>query len=310
MLQACPFGADFTRIPRVPRYLGTRSGDDARSATGPSPLRPGIQSGSPHTPFYHPAGPARTRTHASTPRAQRLAPVTRAVLPDPLSLATTHGTSFPAPVLRCFTSCVPRANARCRPTTAGGSPFKSSDQSPCWRLPEAYRSLKRPSSVLSAKASHHTPFCKQPARPIRERRENRKPTAKTPLATQIIIPQMITHKTIKHQTPKSPAKSTAEDTPKGRPARVHYPVLKPPRTAREPTHPTRTGDRHGARNTSHAKRRGVAVREPQKHARTTPGRTARPARPKADSTLPHPIPAHPAHPGQQHRPPDSGLKSP
>ena len=41
---------------------------------------------------------------------------------------------------------------------------------------------------------------------------NRKPTAKTPLATQIIT-QMITHKTIKHQTPKSPAKSTAEDTP-------------------------------------------------------------------------------------------------
>ena len=31
---------------------------------------------------------------------------------------------------------------------------------PCWRLPEAYRSLKRPSSVLSAKASTIRP-CKQ-----------------------------------------------------------------------------------------------------------------------------------------------------
>ena len=93
---------------------------------------------------------------------------------------------------------------------------------------------------------------------------NRKPTAKTPLATQIIT-QMITHKTIKHQTPKSPAKSTAEDTPKrAPPARVHYPVLKPPRT-RTRAHPPHqgTGDRHGARNTSHAKRRGVAVREPK-----------------------------------------------
>ncbi len=93
---------------------------------------------------------------------------------------------------------------------------------------------------------------------------NRKPTAKTPLATQIIT-QMITHKTIKHQTPKSPAKSTAEDTPKrASPARVHYPVLKPPRT-RTRAHPPHqgTGDRHGARNTSHAKRRGVAVREPK-----------------------------------------------
>ena len=33
----------------------------------------------------------------------------------------------------------------------------------------------------------------------------------------------------------------------------------------------------------------------QKHARTTPGRTARPARPKADSTLPHQQPPHTRH---------------
>ena len=148
--------------------------------------------------------------------------------------------------------------------TAGGFPHSEIlGSKPCWRLPEAYRSLKRPSSVLSAKASTIRP-CKQPARPIRERRETASPRQKTPLATQIIT-QMITHKTIKHQTPKSPAKSTAEDTPKrASPARVHYPVLKPPRT-RTRAHPPHqgTGDRHGARNTSHAKRRGVAVREPK-----------------------------------------------
>ena len=125
---------------------------------------------------------------------------------------------------------------------------------------------------------------------------NRKPTAKTPLATQIIT-QMITHKTIKHQTPKSPAKSTAEDTPKrASPARVHYPVLKPPRT-RTRAHPPPPGDGRPARGTEHQPRQTARGGGPgtQKHARTTPGRTARPARPKADSTLPHQQPPRTRH---------------
>ena len=48
--------------------------------------------------------------------------------------------------------------------TAGGFPHSEIlGSKPCWRLPEAYRILKRPSSVLSAKAStirpsgRHTP---------------------------------------------------------------------------------------------------------------------------------------------------------
>ena len=52
----------------------------------------------------------------------------------------------------------------CRPMTAGGLPHSEIlGSKPCWRLPEAYRILKRPSSVLSAKAStirpsgRHTP---------------------------------------------------------------------------------------------------------------------------------------------------------
>ena len=45
--------------------------------------------------------------------------------------------------------------------TAGGFPHSEIlGSKPCWRLPEAYRSLKRPSSVLSAKASTIRP-CKQ-----------------------------------------------------------------------------------------------------------------------------------------------------
>ena len=180
--------------------------------------------------------------------------------------------------------------------TAGGFPHSEIlGSKPCWRLPEAYRSLKRPSSVLSAKASTIRP-CKQPARPIRERRETASPRQKTPLATQIIT-QMITHKTIKHQTPKSPAKSTAEDTPqKG------VPCSRPLSSSQTTTHPhasppTPPGDGRPARGTEHQPRQTARGGGPgtQKHARTTPGRTARPARPKADSTLPHQQPPHTRH---------------
>ena len=129
--------------------------------------------------FITPAGPARTRTHApSTPRAQRLAPVTRArfgLIRFRSPLLTEH--PF-LQVLRCFTSLrTPRANAV--PAHDGRRVPHSEilGSKPCWRLPEAYRSLKRPSSVLSAKASTIRP-CKQPARPIRERRETASPRQK------------------------------------------------------------------------------------------------------------------------------------
>ena len=153
---------------------------------------------------------------------------------------------------------------------------------------EAPRGLSHPQTSFIGtvcQGIHHTPL--QATRTTHPGTAgNRKPTAKTPLATQIIT-QMITHKTIKHQTPKSPAKSTAEDTPKrASPARVHYPVLKPPRT-RTRAHPPHqgTGDRHGARNTSHAKRRGVAVREPKSISAPLPARPQ--GNPRSQRSLPH-----------------------
>ena len=67
-------------------------------------------------------------------------------------------------VLRCFTSLRTPRTRRYRPMTAGGFPHSEIlGSKPCWRLPEAYRSLKRPSSVLSAKASTIRP-CKQHTR--------------------------------------------------------------------------------------------------------------------------------------------------
>ena len=74
---------------------------------------------------------------------------------DPLSLATTHGVSLPAGTEMFHFPAYPRNNkVPCRPMTAGGLPHSEIlGSKPCWRLPEAYRILKRPSSVLSAKAS-------------------------------------------------------------------------------------------------------------------------------------------------------------
>lgn len=215
--------------------------------------------------FITPAGPARTRTHApSTPRAQRLAPVTRArfgLIRFRSPLLTEH--PF-LQVLRCFTSLrTPRANA---------VPAHDGRRVPPFGNPRIKALLAAPRGISQPQTSfigtvcqgiHHTPL--QATRTTHPGTAgNRKPTAKTPLATQIIT-QMITHKTIKHQTPKSPAKSTAEDTPqKG------VPCSRPLSSSQTTTHPHAsppthqgTGDRHGARNTSHAKRRGVAVREPK-----------------------------------------------
>ena len=168
--------------------------------------------------FITPAGPARTRTHApSTPRAQRLAPVTRArfgLIRFRSPLLTEH--PF-LQVLRCFTSLrTPRANA---------VPAHDGRRVPPFGNPRIKALLAAPRGISQPQTSfigtvcqgiHHTPL--QATRTTHPGTAgNRKPTAKTPLATQIIT-QMITHKTIKHQTPKSPAKSTAEDTPGEPPA--------------------------------------------------------------------------------------------
>ena len=247
--------------------------------------------------FITPAGPARTRTHApSTPRAQRLAPVTRArfgLIRFRSPLLTEH--PF-LQVLRCFTSLrTPRANA---------VPAHDGRRVPPFGNPRIKALLAAPRGISQPQTSfigtvcqgiHHTPL--QATRTTHPGTAgNRKPTAKTPLATQIIT-QMITHKTIKHQTPKSPAKSTAEDTPeKG------VPCSRPLSSSQTTTHPhasppTPPGDGRPARGTEHQPRQTARGGGPgtQKHARTTPGRTARPARPKADSTLPHQQPPRARH---------------
>ena len=249
--------------------------------------------------FITPAGPARTRTHApSTPRAQRLAPVTRArfgLIRFRSPLLTEH--PF-LQVLRCFTSLrTPRANA---------VPAHDGRRVPPFGNPRIKALLAAPRGISQPQTSfigtvcqgiHHTPL--QATRTTHPGTAgNRKPTAKTPLATQIIT-QMITHKTIKHQTPKSPAKSTAEDTPeKG------VPCSRPLSSSQTTTHPNEndqrpTGRRHPAGDIRKTARDQVAGGGPgtQKHTHTTARRPPKePAKPTISST-----PARPHHSGNRSR---------
>ena len=217
---------------------------------------------------------------------------------DPLSLATTHGVSLPAGTEMFHFPAYPRNNkVPCRPMTAGGLPHSEIlGSKPCWRLPEAYRILKRPSSVLSAKASTIRPSGRH-----------------TPRKTLMIafLRQTTNHHTVKNDHKTIDLETRLQKIEPGeiaikqtmtknhhRIARVHYPVLKPPRTqattrTRHTGRPTAQGD------TRKTARDQVAGGGPgtQKHIRTTARRPPKePAKPTISST-----PARPHHSGNRSR---------
>ena len=157
----------------------------------------------------------------------------------------------------------PRNNkVPCRPMTAGGLPHSEIlGSKPCWRLPEAYRILKRPSSVLSAKAStirpsgRHTPRKNLIIASLRQTTDHH--TVKND------------HKTIDLETRLQKRawrnRDKASRMKKSCIARVHYPVLKPPRAPTRPG-PRPTGPRRparGIRKTARDQTSRVAVREPK-----------------------------------------------
>lgn len=149
--------------------------------------------------------------------------------------------------------------------TAAGSPHSETlGSKPARRLPEAYRCPPRLSSVPSAKASTIRP-CRQP---------HTRGTRKTKRTPDDRSSTLCDHKTIK-QTTRPPTKGTRSKyistsrprpaTPTGaatRSARVHSPVLKPPRhtTHPHPEHPGRNPWRAPERQPPH--KEAVAAREP------------------------------------------------
>ena len=102
---------------------------------GHHPLRPGIQPGSPHTRFS-PTGGRRVGTGTAaptTPVPQPPTGITRHRFSHhPLSLATTHGVSFPAGTeMFHFPAYPPHTNCGAGPQQPAGYPIRTpSDQSP------------------------------------------------------------------------------------------------------------------------------------------------------------------------------------
>ena len=179
----------------------------------------------------------------------------------------------------------PRNNkVPCRPMTAGGLPHSEIlGSKPCWRLPEAYRILKRPSSVLSAKASTIRPSGRH-----------------TPRKNLMIafLRQTTNHHTVKndHKTIDLETRlqkrawrnrDKANDDISHRIARVHYPVLKPPRTQRnDPDTAHRPADRpKGTSGKPHATKSRVAVREPKSIPIPLPAGPQK--NPRSQRSLPH-----------------------
>ena len=129
---------------------------------GPHPLRPGIQPGSPDTWFSATAGRpvgAGARDPA-TPRAQPPTGITRARFGHhPLSLATTHGISFPAGTEMFHFPAYPR-NKRSVPAHDGRrvAPFGNPRIE---AMLEAPRGLSHPQTSFIGtvcQGIHHTPF--------------------------------------------------------------------------------------------------------------------------------------------------------
>ena len=280
---------------------------------GHHPLRPGIQPGSPHTRFS-PTGGRRVGTGTAaptTPIPQPPTGITRHRFSHhPLSLATTHGVSFPAGTeMFHFPAYPPHKTLRCRPTTAGGLPHSDTlGSKPCRRLPEAYRGPTRPSSVLPAKAST--------IRPWQQTHQPRKKGATGPchLHWNTLRQLIRSSKHHPHQqcgrltktlantihAPTQQAgterfdKINSTNTP-GTPHRAHRSCSRPlsssqTTTPHHPsTHPTQGHGQDGGNGTP-PPTRGLAVREPNSMHHTTTRRPKAPAlilfQPARDATRP------------------------
>ena len=134
------------RVSRVRRYSGTRLTEIGFRLRGSHPLWPAF-----------PCRSANLSCRCVGPQPRRINP---SVCPLPRSLATTSGISVDfssspyldvsvqaVPFLRLFDSTQDDSVLHCRVSPFGNLRIKG-----CLRLPEAYRSLPRPSSAPDAKA--------------------------------------------------------------------------------------------------------------------------------------------------------------
>ena len=133
-------------VSRVPRYSGTQLTQITFRIRGSHPLWPAFPCRSP-----------KLSRRCAGPQPRRINPP---VWPLPISLATTFGISVDvssSPYLDVSVQAVPRVRLFDSTHAAGGllqrvSPFGNLRINAYLQLPEAYRSLSRPSSAPDAKA--------------------------------------------------------------------------------------------------------------------------------------------------------------
>ena len=183
----------------------------------------------------------------------------------------------------------------CRPMTAGGLPHSEIlGSKPCWRLPEAYRILKRPSSVLSAKAStirpsgRHTPR-KNPNDSFKRQTTNHH-TVKNDHKT-IDLETRLQKRAWRNRDKASRTKNPALLASTIQFSNHHAPRPDPTRGPQGRRRPAR-----GIRKTARDQTSRVAVREPKSIPIPLPARPQGPAKPMTSST-----PARPRQTGDDPR---------
>ena len=148
--------------------------------------------------------------------------------------------------------------------TAGGFPHSEIlGSKPGWRLPEAYRSLQRPSSVLSAKASTPRP-CRQPIHPYGTRKT---PYRQIP-RRQIITSEMITKRSTNNNKQNIQMKFDrktieAKRRPKASASLASTIQFSNHHAPHDPTSHPGPATTHGHRTAPQKQTCGVAVREPK-----------------------------------------------
>ena len=168
--------------------------------------------------------------------------------------------------------------------TAGGLPHSEIlGSKPCWRLPEAYRILKRPSSVLSAKAStirpsgRHTPrknlmiaFLRQTTNHHTVKNDHKTIDLETRLQNRAWRNRDKANDDIKSSHCSRPLSSSQTTThPRNDPDTAHRPADRPKGTSGKP----------------HATKSRVAVREPKSIPIPLPAGPQK--NPRSQRSLPH-----------------------
>lgn len=245
--------------------------------------------------FITPAGRVGARTHdPTTPHAQPPTGTTRARF-GLIRFRSPLLTEYPfLQVLRCFTSLrTPRpTTGRYRPMTAGGFPHSEIlGSKPCWRLPEAYRSLTRPSSVLSAKASTIRPSrttpptgtaARETSQQTPDNRSSHKTRSQNDPTKEPRTGRGPSEKTVKarHRTPTGPRSLLASTIQF---SNHHAPGPEPPRPHGHGTPPRDTRNNHHPHPEQRGKRGPGSRSGNPKACRTTtrePPISSTPARPR------------------------------